>query len=238
MQDCIFTVNQDVLMPTIDWTRYVDAIYCIHYLPYKERKKPCDAELAFMDILSSPIFKYYWTYQEKYDDIIVDYMHPTYVDFQNDRKQIASNLTHAYYRIFRESQEFGYRSIITIEDDVRFDRKKQYMLDTLNNLPENWDYIVFDKILTQKENYRIATIERGPYFGSNYTGGFWGTAMTMWSSNAMRVATNILENELWPADYILANRDDDRLSILNRYVTTHTLLYQDDQLPRYHFVLS
>lgn len=238
MQDCIVTVNKDVLNPKIDWTRYVDAIYCIHYLPYKERKAACDSELMFMDILNSPIFKYYWTYQEKYDDIIVDYMHPAYEDFHNDRKAITSNLMHAYYRIFRESQELGYNKVLIVEDDVRFDNRKQYMLDTLDHLPQDWDYVVFDKILTKRENHRLESIVRGPYFGSNYTGGFWGTAFSMWSIKAIGIAINVLESELWPADYILANRDDERLLSLNRYVTTHTLLYQDDQLARYHYVLS
>ena len=164
-------------------------------------------------------------------------MHPTYEDFHNERRSMSVSLTHAYYRIFRESQELGYRSILVIEDDIRFDHRKQYMLETLEHLPDDWDFVAFDKILNQRENHRLATIVPGPYFGSNYTGGFWGTVFGMWSAKAMNVAVNVLESELWPIDYILINRDDERLLSLKRYVTTKTMTYQDGQMLRYQHIL-
>ena len=221
----------------IDWGRYIQAIYCLHYLPYRDRVKPCIDELAKMDIPSSRLFRFYWTYSNPFDKMIVDRMPASYVDFHNDRVAIASNVTLAYYRIFKEAIALGLQAIITVEDDIQFSSTREEMLDVLDHLPQNWDYIHFDKILCKKEFHRLVDLKTDGRFIYGYVGGFWGAVFCMWSRRAMEYTVNLLEKELWPVDYFVENRDDDSLKDLHLYVPLKNLVYQIGQEERYKSVL-
>ena len=235
--DHLVSVNTDLVDTTIDWKRYVDGIYCINYLPYKERRKECEKELAAMDILHSPIFQFHWTYHNRYDAIILEHMNPPYKDFHNDRKELVTNLTMAYYQILREAQERDQSSILTIEDDIRFVCNKWTMKNTLDRLPSGWDYIQFDKLLNNSEKHRLVNLATDGYYIFNYQGGYWGTVFTMWSRKAIDYTVALLENQLWPIDYAVVNRDDDTLNQLKRYTTVQSLVHQDGQDIRYRAIL-
>ena len=113
---------------SIDWGKYVQSIYCLHYLPYKDRLDVFKKELAKMDILQSSILSFYWTYYSKFDKMIVDSVSVGYPDFYNARSTIASNVTLAYYHIFKEAIALELDAIVTIEDDLRFSSTKDEML--------------------------------------------------------------------------------------------------------------
>lgn len=213
-------------MAIIDWTKYVDAIYCIHFIPYKDRKVLCDEELDFMDILHSPIFKYHYTYRDNLQYIILNNINTVVPDYKNERKDLALNCILAYHSIFRESQEFGYKRILIIEDDITFVRDKDRMIDTLEHLPEEWDYIQFDKVMSKSLEPMLDTLQRGPYFHGNYTGGYWGTAFCMWGEKSFDLCIKLIEDHLIVSDWLLVNRDDDRVNNMKRFVAARHLLYQ------------
>ena len=216
-------------MDTIDWTKYVDAIWCISYIKYKNRREECEKELEFMDILHSPIFNYYYTFTNKFEYMVLDQVKPAFRDYHNHRRDIALNVMMAYHNLLRMAQDFGYKKVLIVEDDLRFVRDKQRMIDTLEHLPEEWDYIQFDKIQNH-ENYKmLSSLEPGPYFNANYTGGYWGTAFCMWGNKGIDVAVEVFEKDMVVSDYVLANRDDPRLNGLKRFVPTRHLMWQADQ---------
>ena len=138
---------------TIDWTKYVDVIYCLHFLPYKDRLNKIKTNLNYLDILDSPIFHWYYTYPNAFDEMIAHYINPTYPDYLNERRKKTLNLNIAYHNMFREIQELGYNKVLIIEDDCTFIYgRKPLFIETLKHLPENWDYIQFDKL--QALNHR------------------------------------------------------------------------------------
>ena len=223
----------------IDWTKYVDAIYCIHFLPYWNRLKKIEDNLQYIDVLDSPIFSWHFTYPNAFDEIIASYMKPTYIDYHTERRRLSINVTLAYHNIFREIQEIGYDKVLIIEDDCTFIyNRKSLFIETLENLPENWDYIQFDKARTlgRPEYFPfLQTLTDGKYFLSNYTGGYWGTTFTLWSKKAIDIAVKKQEKEFFISDHLLANRIDPELSDLNRYIPKHSFIYQASAIPSYYF---
>ena len=224
-------------MDTIDWSKYFDAIYCFHYSGYANRKPVIDAELDRVGILHSGIFRYWYTARTPLDIKIRDMMKPTYPDFYNERAGIVMCLTLAYYMVCNAALQAGYKRILTLEDDITFTQELDYLKDTLDHLPEDWDYIHFDRVLNYRENKRLSTLQPEMYYDSNYTGGYWGTGCVGWSEKALQKAVDILTNEMWPADYVLENRDDDRLIDLKRYVPVGQLAYQNNVGPAYRFIV-
>lgn len=220
-------------MDHINWEKYVDAIYGIHFLPYKNRRVEFEIELDYMDILHSPIFKYHFTYPNVFDKVVLDNYKPTFRDYNNERVNLVTNVTLAYHSIFREAQELGYRKICIIEDDIRFLHDKTKWIQVLDHLPEEWDFIQFDMILNHENFPRLQTLQRGAWFHSNYTGGYWGAAFCFWSKNAIDFSVQQQESELTVCDYLLANRDDPRLASLKRFVPAHHLMWQASQPEKY-----
>lgn len=219
-------------MSLIDWTRYVDKIYCLHFLPYLNRLDSIKENLDYMDILSSPIFSWYFSYPNAFDKLICNYIKPPYCDYYNERKAKVTNLNIAYHNIFREVQELEYKKILIIEDDCTFvcGRKKLF-IEALEHLPENWDYIQFDK--KEAFNGYLNSLVHGDWFHSNYTGGYWGTVFAMWSLKGINIAVKELESKLTMADILLANRNDEKLNTLNRYVSKYYFMYSPENIAMY-----
>lgn len=220
----------------IDWTRYVDAIYCLHFLPYKYRLKKIEATLNYIDILDSPIFHWYYTYPNVFDEMIANYIKPTYCDYHNERRRKTLNLNIAYHNMFREVQELGCNKVLIIEDDCTFIYgRKPLFAETLNHLPSEWDYIQFDKVRALNHTKDLATLKQNDWFFSNYTGGYFGTSFTMWSKKAIDYAVKLQEKDLTIADHIFGNRCDPELTKFKRYVPKHNFIYQPEGLTLYNF---
>ena len=104
----------------INWKNYVDAIYCIHYLPNKERRKQVNNELERVGILDSELLKYHFTFDDTQDLVLYEHMNHDWIDQETNNLKLAINLCLAYYRIFKEAQTIGYNRILILEDDVIF----------------------------------------------------------------------------------------------------------------------
>lgn len=222
----------------IDWTKYVDAIYCLHFLPYKYRLKKMEVDLGYIDILDSPIFKWYYTYPNVFDEMIAHYINPTYPDYLNERRKKTLNLNIAYHNMFREIQEFCYEKVLILEDDFTFVYgRKNLFIETLENLPIEWDYIHFDKVRAGNRMEDLKTLQDEGYFYSNFTGGYYGGGFTMWSKKAIDIAVKKQEQDLSIIDHLVINRDDyaPELNTLKRYVSKHTFVYQFEGIHLYEF---
>ena len=95
-----------------------DHIYCIHYLPYRDRLKDAEAELKRIGILDLDNFSWHYSVPNKYYDLL----------FYNDTSAIdvpSVNITNINYtvnsyQLIKMAYELGYERILVIEDDVRF----------------------------------------------------------------------------------------------------------------------
>ena len=221
-------------MDKIDWSKYVDVIYALHYEPFSDRLPKFESELDKIDILHSPLFKYWLSKEDPSLFTKIDQMNPSHVDYHNFRRKVAVNITFNYYYLLQQLKKDGYERVLIIEDDMLF-RDRELLHATMEHLPPDWDYIPFDRLYTEKYEHYLASCE--PYslwFYQNYTGGYWGTGFTLWSKEAIKTAVDVLDDEFVPSDYILINRDDPRLDHLRRYIPTRLLVYQDGQLHNYY----
>lgn len=221
---------------TIDWKKYVDAIYCIHYEPLTFRIPETEQQLARMDILNSGIFQYWLTRPDPNQDDRLASMHVTHPDFTSvhDRKKVAPNITFGYYDLFHEILKVGHKNVLILEDDIEPMSTKDVLLDTLDHLPEDWDYVQFDRLLAPPFIHMLDTLEPGRWFCSNFTGGYWGTAFTMWSQRAVERAIQLLDEDFVPSDYILINRKDTKADDLHRYVSMRFLIRQINRKSWYY----
>ena len=211
----------------VKWSDYFDQIYCVHYLPYKDRLLMVTNELEKVGILNSGIFRFKYTYHTKFDTYVRQNIRSSDPSFSSGpRMNLCISLTLAYYRMFKESLALKYSHIAMLEDDVVFTDDIQTIASTLSNMPCGWDYIHFDKMLNKGFAHLLNQgVQVNDYFNT-YSGGYWGTAFTAFSSKAMSCFCDIIEQELLITDHVLENHNADRVSDLNRFVPSTFVCYQ------------
>ena len=125
----------------IKWNLYFDKIYCVHFLPHKERLPLLLKELKRVGILDSGIFEWRYTIPDKYDDIIWP------IASRNkwcSRKQYV-NLALENHRILTEARLLELKRILIIEDDILFLTDISLIENILNNIPNQFGIVQFDK---------------------------------------------------------------------------------------------
>ena len=211
----------------IEWKNYFDAIRCFHFLPNVDRMDRLNKELDRVGILHNPIFQYKYTYKTVFDTYIRQVAHTTCPTFTNpERRDLMMNLLLAYYQIFKESLGLGLQKVVVLEDDVVF-TPDLVLLDTyMKAMPSDWDYIHFDRVLNSGGIPQLSLSRPVSLYYCTYFGGHWGTGFTAFSTRAMELFCTRTEEDLWPADCVLENRDPDPGASLHRYVPTTMLVHQ------------
>lgn len=210
----------------INWSDYVDAIYCLHFLPYKDKKEYIEKELKRVGIADSGILKYHYTFPSKFDKFILDRLKYNKKLIPDHIVPRATNVGLAHYSIYQEALGLGYERIFIVEDDVAFLKDVDRIKDILDHAPSDWDFLKLDKTRCPQFEDRLKTIVPGPYFGSNYTGGYWALGFCGVSNNAFPIGIGSLEHEIMVCDQIFENRDLRDFSKIKRYVSNTSLVRQ------------
>ena len=113
----------------INWKKYVDHIYCIHYTPYSDRKERLEKELKRVGILDSDIFSWEYSYDM-----------PKFAS--NASQDLAYNHLLCYYNALY----MGYEKVLILEDDIVFLKDINMIQTLLDNLPNEYDLCLFDHI--------------------------------------------------------------------------------------------
>ena len=134
-----------------NWSLF-DKIYCIHYLPYKDRLQPIKNELERIGILNLPQFEFFYTTPNKYYDyLLFDRLNEsTNIDF----KQIYLrnlNLQLNRLNLLTIAKYSGFKRILILEDDNIFLKDLSLLADYLNNFPLNYDIVNMEWIFIPKE---------------------------------------------------------------------------------------
>lgn len=125
----------------MNWKRFFDKIYCVHYLPHKDRLPRLEKELARVGILESGILEWRYTVPDVYDDIIWK------VAEKNkwcSRKSYV-NLAMENHRILKQAQLLGLKRILVIEDDISFLKDTEEIEKILSAVPVDMGIVQFDK---------------------------------------------------------------------------------------------
>lgn len=210
----------------IDWTKYFDAIYCLHYLPNKERKVKIDSEFERVGILNSGILHYKFTYPSPFDKVLLRSLPYNKKFVLQHILPRAINAGMGYYSIYQEALGLGYTKVLVIEDDIAFLKDVEELEDILNHIPEEWDFLRFDKTNNQQCAHMLKTLVKGPYFSGNYTGGYWALGASAVSAKAMKIGIFAMEKELFVVDQIFENRISPELNGLKRFISNTSLVRQ------------
>lgn len=186
------------------WKNKFDRIYCLSYLPYKERRKTIEPELERTGILSSGIFSYHYTFETPVDDILLKSdMFP--FDRNNSRfKKNTLNLALGHYSIMKEALGLDLKRILILEDDIRFLKDIREMNLIIENLPEDMDITLFDKIGIKTQENEFEMQRKHPineyylYMGSLV---LWGCSCYSVNRRAMEHITASQERKFNVADY-------------------------------------
>lgn len=139
----------ELLYMEINWINYVDHIYCVSFTQNAKTRIPLlYNELEFIDIhKNDEIFSIYYNispsidfFKGMYDMIPNNGALKQYFGYgENVRK------TFAHYKCIREAYELGYEHILVIEDDILILKWKDAILTYLNNMPKDYDLILFSR---------------------------------------------------------------------------------------------
>ena len=132
----------------IDWTKYVDQIYCITFAGkqnYEQYKEDLYNELYRVNILNSGIYYEFENistpfYKRIYESLFDD-NHKYVVKGSNDNLRKYSYLydcTMAHYYCMKHAKLHGYNKIIILEDDVVFLKNKEDIIHILDNALEKY----------------------------------------------------------------------------------------------------
>lgn len=166
----------------INWNLF-DKIYCVHYLPYKERFEDIKSELSRVSLLEHPNFEFYYTVPNDYYNWIfmssknfknnsnVKYNKISNIDIYPDCPEATNsdidfrfinntniNLLINMMDLLNDVKNFGYKRILILEDDVRFLKDLDKLETYINNIPLNYNIINFDPFIYKLEDYKPTAI--------------------------------------------------------------------------------
>ena len=211
---------------TIDWSKYFDHIYCLHYLPDKARLPIITKELDRVGILKSGIFSFYWTFPSRFDTVIRNSVELKNVYFFNEHSSVVTNITYNNYRIVKESIGLDYDRILILEDDVLFLHDLNKIKELLDHIPSNWEFIQFDRCY--KNNWFKLGPDNG-YFMSDYIGGYTSSVCNGYGRRALPRMASVLEQAFYLTDRFLVNTDIPEFSSLKKYLAMYNIVKQDDR---------
>ena len=132
----------------IDWSIF-DKIYCIHYLPYKDRLEQTKRELAFAGILDLPQFQFYYTSPNPYYNLMLKDSTP---DCQETVYIGNVNLQVNRLNLFLEAKLLGFKRILIIEDDIIFSNDIHHIEECIANFPLDYDIVNMDPYVVLHDN--------------------------------------------------------------------------------------
>ena len=148
----------------IDWTKYFDRIYCLHFTPYIERKQLMDFQLNRVGILNSGNFEYRYRDGSDLDKKFAAYIKEHYsVFYQYNTSVVDIMLNH--YECIRDAYYRGYKRILIMENDQRFLKDLNKIEQILQNIPQDANLIMFDKYIL-KYNLAKQFKSVNPYYST------------------------------------------------------------------------
>ena len=146
----------------IDWSKYFDHIFCIHYLANDRvnRHHQLINELSRVGIYQSGIFSFIYDEDSVItNDIMENARNKYFIGLDKYGKRVTIN----HYKAFNIAKICGYKNILVLEDDVCFlkdlDELEKYIQETsiLNTDLIMYDYITYKNIYTNTELNCFAT---------------------------------------------------------------------------------
>lgn len=143
--------NDDLGESKIDWTKYFDRIWCISFIPYRSRREAIKREFDRIGISKHPKFEWNLTFDSPYFK-----MCKTVLDANPPLGKLHSDTElkcwAGHYSCIKRSVLFGDERILIIEDDSRFLNDISRIKLILENMPNDYDIVMFDHSVNVPKN--------------------------------------------------------------------------------------
>lgn len=210
-------------MNHLNWEKYFDGIWCLDYIPHLTRKNQICKEFDRIGISKHINFKFHETFPSYYDKFLYEHLlKENKLDKNFTQTPGSLNASLGHYSIIKKSILYKYERILIIENDVRFLNDINIIENTLNNLPIDYNIILFDYFvhcnMNEFKNYKKI---------NNYYSEYNNLASTGCYSldlKAMQVFEHLYEEKIYPAD-VYTSKFDFR-GILKKAFTPHNIACQ------------
>lgn len=119
------------------WSDF-EKTYLLCFTGYKERGKRVVGELERVGIRG---YETLWSFPTPYDEWEMRHInHVPFFDSHNGCWNVSKN----HYRAIKTAYELGLGSLLIIEDDVRFLKDVWRIGESLADVPDGWDVLMFD----------------------------------------------------------------------------------------------
>lgn len=185
----------------INWEKHFDRVYCIYFLPKRNRMQRLCHEFKRVGLLDSPVFEWRYTTPSRYDKLILNNASPKYkiieLGYVNHILEVQ--------RIMKEAKLLGYKRIAIVEDDVAFLKDKREIENILLDIPEDFGCSQLDKLVPAgkiKETYErfLGSRRINSHFidASNFN--FTSAAFNVFTPKGMDDCIKVLDSILCSTD--------------------------------------
>ena len=162
---------------SINWAKYFDKIFCLHFIPQSARLPRLKSELSRVGILDSGIFQFRYTSPCKYDNIIWEKEKDIYLA----PRPSFVNMCLETRRILAESVAFDYKRILILENDVAFLKDLSLLEQLLEETPSGYGIVQYDKFVNPEWSDKYYDDLKSSRISANY---FESPHNRMWTSAA------------------------------------------------------
>lgn len=213
------------MIKMINWDKYFDAIWCINFAEYKDRKENISREFKRVGILNNSHFNFYTTIRSKFEDFLFDMTKRANVNACSTNGEF--NLAMGHYHCIKSSYIAGCERILMFEDDIKFLEDVDYIEKTLESIPSDADLCMFsyNPGLTQSmHKFVFEEKDDGYYTNMNYS--LWDSGFYMIGRKMMEKYIEAVESEVNPSDIYISQ--EKKIGEFKRYYSNKPLGIQLD----------
>ena len=148
----LINIQHNLSKQQTDWSNIFDHIYCIHFLPYKNRLENIKNELARVNILNSNIFSWWnTTPNEQYNNFFQKKLNNNEIQLFKSKEDIGKflsanvfNLAINSYNLLLDAKYNNYNRILILEDDIVFLKDINKIKLFLKHFPSKFNIVNFD----------------------------------------------------------------------------------------------
>ena len=225
-----------------------DKIFCIHYLPYRERIEAIKDQLQKIGILNAPNFEFYFTVSNPYYKFLLlkDNQKSNFkndllkIDWKYEDSEIKTgidlchlnisniSLTIDSYNFLKICLARGFQNVLVIEDDVFFLKDSSYIKCALSNMPKKYDVINFNPYTVESNSQRMHSFNK---FYKRYQGiEVFNMSCVALSRRAIQHIVDSQEKILEPFDrYTWKNAEDLQTYLASKPLCIQSSAYDNRQ---------
>ena len=208
----------------INWEKYVDKIYCIQYIFNKERTEDLNNELYRVDIVQSKLYEVIEQFPSPLYNILFNHFN-NYSNMVDPIKYFNSFIGH--YAAIKKAYLENLNYILVLEDDCRFLKDKQQIINILDNSIDKFKKIegpaIYGGSISYEANGEDCIKEYDSLYNIFNAGEVYlaGTAFNIYNRKAMKILIDFVENlnyAIIDQYHVIYANTDTKFFIINKHI--------------------